>query len=253
MLMPPLVAALAGPESRSAFPEARDGGLSVRRGRDGQVHPHGAGLHERRTASAGRTGGAGRRWSSRLGRGIGRTWRQSGGRRTVGLDAGCGGTDGRSAVAPTAAPVRLPIDGARHRSCAITIAALTVEPVEAGLELAVTVMPRSPGLAVSFVLPAGLEPARSNLPGIVPPRSIRTATYLAPTPDGLVFRASFGRIDAGQLRDLHVVATRPEDRETAPAGSHRRGCQEARTAWTAEAVWIVAPFALPIAPVPPLR
>ncbi len=90
------------------LPEARDGGLPVRRGRDGQVRPHGAGLHERRTASAGRTGGAGRRWSSRLGRGIGRTGRRSGGRRTVGLDAGSGGADGRSAVAPTAAPVRLP-------------------------------------------------------------------------------------------------------------------------------------------------
>jgi hypothetical protein len=28
---------------------------------------------------------------------------------------------------------------------------------------------------------------------------------------------------------------------------------QSRTAWTAEASWIVAPFALPIAPVPPLR
>ncbi len=112
-------------------------------------------------------------------------------------------------------------------------------------------MPRSPGLAVSFVLPAGLEPARSNLPGIV--RLGRwTATYLAPTPDGLVFRASFGRIDAGRLRDLHVVAT-------APGPGDGSGWQppswlpEARTAWTTDAVWIVAPFALPIAPVPPLR
>ena len=40
--------------------------------------------------------------------------------------------------------------------------------------------------------PSGLEPARSNLPGVV--RLGRwTATYRAPTPEGLVFRASFGR------------------------------------------------------------
>ncbi len=49
----------------------------------------------------------------------------------------------------------------------ITIASLTVAPVEAGTELVVTVMPRMPGLAVAFVLPEGLEPARSNLPGVV--------------------------------------------------------------------------------------
>jgi len=133
----------------------------------------------------------------------------------------------------------------------ITIAALTVEPVQAGTELAVTVMPRIPGLAVSFVLPAGLEPARSNLPGV--PRLGRwTATYVAPTPDGLVFRASFGPMDAGRLRDFRVVAT-------AMGPSDGSGWQppswllQSRIAWAAEAAWIVAPFALPIAPVPPLR
>jgi hypothetical protein len=133
----------------------------------------------------------------------------------------------------------------------ITIASLVVEPVAAGSELVVTVMPRMPGLAVAFVLPEGLEPARSNLPGVV--RFGRwTATYRAPTPEGLVFRASFGRIDAGRLRDLRVVATAlgPGDGSgwQAPAW-----LPDARTAWTAEASWIVAPFALPIAPVPPLR
>ncbi len=133
----------------------------------------------------------------------------------------------------------------------ISIASLAVEPVEAGSELVVTVMPRMPGLAVSFVLPQGLEPARSNLPGVS--RLGRwMATYRAPTPEGVVFRASFGRIDPGLLRDLRVVAT-------ARGPADGSGWQppawlpDARTAWTVEASWIVAPFALPIAPVPPLR
>jgi hypothetical protein len=133
----------------------------------------------------------------------------------------------------------------------ITIASLAVEPVEAGSELVVTVVPRMPGLAVAFVLPEGLEPARSNLPGIV--RLGRwTATYRAPTPEGLVFRASFGRIDAGRLRDLRVVATAlgPGD---GSGWQPPAWLPDTRTAWTAEASWIVAPFALPIAPVPPLR
>jgi hypothetical protein len=115
----------------------------------------------------------------------------------------------------------------------------------------VTVVPRHPGLAVSFVLPEGVAPARSNLPGV--PRLGRwTATYVAPTPEGLVFRATFGSPDAARLRDLRVIAT-------ALGPSDGSGWQppswlpQSRTAWTAEASWIVAPFALPIAPVPPLR
>lgn len=133
----------------------------------------------------------------------------------------------------------------------ISIAALTLEPVQAGSELALTVVPHSPGLVVSFVLPEGVEPARSNLPGV--PRLGRwTATYIAPSTDGLLFRASFGRIEPDRLRDLRVVvtATGPGD------GSGWRPpawLPQARTAWTAEANWIVTPFAMPIAPVPALR
>ena len=129
-----------------------------------------------------------------------------------------------------------------------------VEPLEAGTELSVTVLPASPGLGVSFVLPAGLEPARSNLPGVTR-LGHWTATYRAPTPEGLMFRASFGRQTpegAARLRELRVVAT--------AAGSADGAIWEApawlpssRTAWTVEAFWIVAPFALPIAPLPPLR
>jgi hypothetical protein len=178
-----------------------------------------------------------------------------------GVDLGDGAPSGwmPASGAPTAAvPVRRLPHPFVFRSPApslgpapITIAALAVEPVEAGIELALTIVPRSPGLAVSFVLPPGLEPARSSLRGV--PRLGRwTATYLAPTPDGLVFRASFGPIDASRLRDLRVVATAlgPGDGSgwLPPAW-----LPQSRTAWTAEAAWIVAPFAQPIAPVPPLR
>ena len=133
----------------------------------------------------------------------------------------------------------------------ISVAALTLEPVQAGSELSLTVIPHNPGLVISFVLPEGIEPARSNLPGVL--RLGRwTATYIAPTADGLLFRASVGRIDPDRLRDLRVVVT-------ALGPGDRSGWQpppwlpQARTAWTTEANWIVAPFAMPIAPVPALR
>ena len=133
----------------------------------------------------------------------------------------------------------------------ISIAALTIEPVQAGSELAVTGVPLNPGLVISFVLPDGVEPARSNLPGV--PRLGRwTAAYIAPPPDGVVFRASFAGVDPARLRDLRVVATAlgPGD---GSGWQPPAWLPEARTAWTTEAHWIVAPFALPIAPVPALR
>jgi hypothetical protein len=133
----------------------------------------------------------------------------------------------------------------------IAIAALTAEPLAAGTELAVTVIPRDPGLTVAFVLPDGLTPARSNLPGVVR-RGRWTATYVAPTPEGVVFRAGFAGADPGRLRDLRVVATAlgPGDGSGWQPPSW---LPQSHTAWSVEASWIVAPFALPIAPVPPLR
>jgi hypothetical protein len=133
----------------------------------------------------------------------------------------------------------------------VTITALSVEPVAAGMELSVTVMPLSPGLAISFVLPAGVAPARANLAGVL--RLGRwTATYLAPTPEGVVFRASFASTDPARLHDLRVVATAlgPGD---GSGWQPPAWLPQDRTAWTVDASWIVAPFALPIAPVPPLR
>jgi hypothetical protein len=133
----------------------------------------------------------------------------------------------------------------------ISIAALTVEPVEAGSELSLTVVPHNPGLVVSFVLPDGIEPARSNLPGV--PRFGRwTATYIAPVSEGLLFRASFGRIEPDRLRDLRLVVTAlgPGD---GTGWQPPAWLPQARTAWTAEANWVMAPFAMPIAPVPALR
>jgi len=133
----------------------------------------------------------------------------------------------------------------------ISVASLALQPVAGGSELTVTVVPRHPGLAISFVLPAGVEPARSNLPGTL--RVGRwTATFVAPPADGLLFRASFATAEPARLRDLRVVATAagPGDRSgwEPPAW-----LPQSHTAWTADASWIVAPFALPIAPVAPLR
>jgi hypothetical protein len=133
----------------------------------------------------------------------------------------------------------------------ISIASFETVPLAAGTELSVTVVPRATGLVLSFVLPEGKHPARSNLPGVE--RLGRwTATYVAVPPDGVVFRASFGNTAPAGLKGFRVLVS-------TQASAHEGGwplpswLPTERTAWTADATWIVDPFALPIAPVPPLR
>lgn len=178
-----------------------------------------------------------------------------------GIDLGDGAPDGWTAV-NSAPPASVPLARLPHPfvfrastpslgPAPITIASLSVEPVAAGTELSVTVVPRLPGVAIAFVLPAGTEPARSNIPGIL--RGGRwTATYIAPPPDGVLFRAGFKPLAAAALHGLRVIATAT----SSPGGEGWTAppwLPAARTAWTAEASWVVAPFDLPIAPVPPLR
>jgi hypothetical protein len=132
-----------------------------------------------------------------------------------------------------------------------SIASFATEPLSAGTELSVSVVPRTTGVVLSFVLPPGLRPARSNLPGVE--RLGRwTAVYVAVPPEGVAFRASFGGITPAALKGFRMLVT--------TQASAREGgwplpawLPTERTAWTAEATWIVDPFALPIAPVPPLR
>ncbi len=175
-----------------------------------------------------------------------------------GLDLGDGAPGGWTRVRD-APPVSVPAGTLPHPfvfrasgpsmgPAPISIAALSADPVAAGTELSVTVVPRRPGLAISFILPAGLEPARSSLPGIRR-RDRWTATYIAPPAEGIVFRASFGKIAPPALHDLRIAATVQGGRDWAPPP----WLAPQRTAWTVDATWIVAPFALPIAPVPPLR
>ena len=57
-------------------------------------------------------------------------------------------------------------------------------PLPEGTRVTLSVVPTQPGVAVTFVLPAGVTPARTSLPGIV--RNGRwIATYIAVPTDGI--------------------------------------------------------------------
>jgi hypothetical protein len=133
----------------------------------------------------------------------------------------------------------------------VDIGGFTVKAVEGGTELSLTVVPRAPGLALAFVLPEGVVPARSSLPGAL--RLGRwTATYLAAPPEGIAWRASFRTATPERLREVRVAVTD----FGFPGG---KGWQrlpdwlpQERAVWAATATWVVPPPAA-LEPVPPLR
>ena len=135
----------------------------------------------------------------------------------------------------------------------VDIANFSVQPVAAGTEVTLAVVPRRPGLSVSFVAPAGLTPARSSLPGAI--RLGRwTATFAALPADGIAWRAGFAKASPEQLRELRLAVT-----DTGfPAGEGWQRLPawlpQERAVWSGTATWVVPAAAVrPIEPVPPLR
>jgi hypothetical protein len=128
----------------------------------------------------------------------------------------------------------------------LNIAGFTVAPVAGGVEVTATIVPTRPGLAVSFVLPGGVTPARSSIPG-----ALRlgqwTAAFIAPPPEGIVWRAGFAGVDPSRLRDIRIAIT--ESGQNLPAW-----LPQDRTVWSASATWVVPAAAVaPVEPVAPLR
>ena len=190
-----------------------------------------------------------RRWTGSLGRRIHRARHRPRRRRSDGLDAEVSRPERRRAISALPQPFVFDRTDQNLGPAPITIASATVEPLEAGAEIAVTVLPASPAFpSRSCCLLASSPPGR-NLPGVTR-LDHWTANYRAPTPDGLVFRASF-RADRRQPSAASSASSPPlRDQPTAPSGSAVVAAGLAHR-WTVDACWIVAPFALPIAPVPP--
>jgi hypothetical protein len=132
-----------------------------------------------------------------------------------------------------------------------SISSFAVTPVVAGSELTMTIVPQAPSLAASFVLPPGVAPARSNLPGIVA-RGRWEATFVSIPPEGITWRASFPR-----GKEALLPATRAKITSSRyPGGDGWQSLPpwlpQDQAVWNMTVTWIVAPPA-EIAPVPPLR
>ena len=131
------------------------------------------------------------------------------------------------------------------------ISAFALTPVAAGTELSMTVVPKAESVAAAFVLPAGVQPARSNLPGVVS-RGRWEATFVSIPPEGITWRASFAK---GREADLAAVRAKIVS-ERFPGGDGWQGLPswlpQDRAVWNLSVAWVLEPPAA-VAPVPPLR
>ena len=129
------------------------------------------------------------------------------------------------------------------------ITSFAVQEVAGGLELSIAVTANEPGVSVAFVLPAGVTPARSSLPGVV--RFGRwTAVYIAPPSEGIAFRASFSGQSRERLAEARVAITSPRLPGGAGWQSLPPWLPQEHTVWTARATWVLPN---PVEAVPSLR
>jgi peptidase M28-like protein len=132
-----------------------------------------------------------------------------------------------------------------------TVGVFTLKQVAAGTELTMTIVPQAPGLTAAFVLPEGVAPSRSNLPGTVV-RGRWRAVYIAVPADGVTWRASFKTGVESRLPATQAVIWSAR----VPGGSGWQSLPawlpQEHAVWDVNVAWILAPPAV-IAPVAPLR
>ncbi|MBI4475930.1 MAG: M28 family peptidase, partial [Acidobacteria bacterium] len=114
----------------------------------------------------------------------------------------------------------------------------TMTPSDRGLQAEITVVPTEAGLTVSFALPPRLLPSGPNLAGVI--RNGRwTATYVAPPPEGVTFRALFAGTSEETLRDAAVLVQSAGLPDGAGWQRLPAWLPQERTVWNAYSLWIV--------------
>jgi peptidase M28-like protein len=131
-----------------------------------------------------------------------------------------------------------------------SVSGFSLTPLPEGTRVTLSVTPKQPGVAVTFVLPQGVTPARSSLPGIVR-NNHWIATYIAIPPEGIAWDASFHKGAERALPSIRLAVSSSR----LPGGdgwqSLPHWLPQDMTVWSATATWVLP--AQVIAPVPPLR
>jgi hypothetical protein len=131
------------------------------------------------------------------------------------------------------------------------VSGFTLTPVAAGTEMTMTIAPKAPGLTAAFILPDGVLPSRSSLPGRVV-RGRWRAAYIGVPTDGVTWRASFkagleSRLPATQALVMSNRFPGGGGWQSLPAW-----LPQEHVVWDVTMAWILSPPVV-IAPVAPPR
>lgn len=118
------------------------------------------------------------------------------------------------------------------------IGAFAITTTAKGSQLTMTIVPQTPGLAIAIVLPDGVRPARTNLPGIVSGRRWR-AGYVNVPLDGFTWQASFTSGLESRLASTQAVVLSPRF----PGGSGWQSLPswlpQEHAVWHLDVLWVL--------------
>jgi peptidase M28-like protein len=126
------------------------------------------------------------------------------------------------------------------------VSGFTLKPIAAGTEVTMTITPQAPGITAAFVLPEGVVPSRSSLPGVIV-RGRWRAAYIGVPAEGITWRASFKKGLESRLPATQAVIWSAR----VPGGSGWQSLPgwlpQEHAVWDVSVAWIVSPPAV-IAP-----
>ena len=135
----------------------------------------------------------------------------------------------------TAPPVRTP--------AAVSV---TTAPLEGATEVTVTVKTENPSAFVTLLLPSGIKPVRSNLPGIISSANNRwRSTFVAPPPDGVLWRLVLPADIATRLGEAGVLVQTADHRP--------EWLTRTRAAWSIRSMFVIPLGPLLPAPIPGIQ
>ena len=119
-----------------------------------------------------------------------------------------------------------------------TVTAFTIQPVAAGSELTVTIVPSQPGLTAAVILPEGVTPARSNLPGLVV-RGRWRASFTGLPAEGITWQASFKQGLEEKLSRANAVVSSSRFPGGAGWQSLPAWLPQENTVWDLDVTWVL--------------
>lgn len=129
----------------------------------------------------------------------------------------------------------------------------TTSTPDGGSTLELSIVPAEPAVSVAFILPAGIEPERSNFPGRTG-RGRWIANYDGLPAEGIAWHAGFPSVSAERLKGLRVVVTSTGLRGAPGWQRIPAWLPQDTMVWNAWFGWVLDPSVPPpLEPVPPLR